>query len=80
MIKNDDNDYMKDNEITETTFAFRVSKKDKEWLVKELDSLKKLANKVRPDGTRVINKNDLLLEALSAGLEKTKNKYSKRLE
>lgn len=68
---------MKDNEITDSIFAFRVSKKDKAWLNKELNALKTMANKVRTDGTRVINKNDLILEALRFGLDKAKKKYAR---
>lgn len=71
---------MKDNEVTDSIFAFRVSKKDKSWLNKELANLKEMANKVRADGTRVINKNDLLLDALRIGLDKVKKKYSKTSE
>lgn len=68
---------MKDNEVTESTFAFRVSKKDKEWLAKEIQSLKEFANKRRARGTRVINKNDLIMEALRLGLKSVKIEYAK---
>ena len=66
---------MKDNEVTDSTFAFRVLKKDKEWIVKEVNRLKEKANESRPNGTRVINKNDILLEALKLGFERLKSKY-----
>ena len=68
---------MKDNEITESTFAFRVSKKDKDWLKKELAALKKIANSERPKGIRVINKNDLILEALRVGFDRVRKNYGK---
>jgi hypothetical protein len=66
---------MKDNEVTDSTFAFRVLKKDKDWISKELDRLKEKANEGRPSGTRVINKNDILLEALKLGFDRLKAKY-----
>lgn len=68
--------YMKDNEVTESTFAFRVSEGDKEWLKEQIESLKKLANKNRKSGTRVINKNDLILEALKIGFEKVRANHA----
>lgn len=69
--------YMEDNEVTDSTFAFRVSKKDKEWITKEIDSLKELANKRRAKGTRVINKNDLILAALTVGFQAVRKSYAK---
>lgn len=65
---------MQDNEVTDSIYAFRVSKKDKEWLAKEIKALKTLVNKSRAKGTRVINKNDIIIEALRFGFDRIRSK------
>lgn len=68
---------MESDKITDTTFAFRISKEDKEWLTHELDSLKELANKGKVPNARVINKNDLLFKAIQIGFSNLKEMLRK---
>lgn len=68
---------MESGKITDTTFAFRISNEDKEWLSSELDQLKKFANKGKLPNARVINKNDLLLKAIQIGFSALRDELQK---
>jgi hypothetical protein len=68
---------MESDKITDTTFAFRISNEDKEWLTSELDQLKEFANKGKLPNARVINKNDLLLKAIQIGFSALKDEFRK---
>ncbi len=65
---------MDNNELADSIYAFRVSKREKDWLTKEVKAIKAAANKSRPKGTRVIGTNDIILEALKIGFDRIKLK------
>lgn len=59
-------------------FAFRIPQKDKVWLDQELDRLKAIVNRDRAEDEKVINKNDVILEALKLGfIQIRQGKHSK---
>lgn len=55
-------------------FAFRVSKEKKTALLKSIEAIQDTRNKHREDGDAYINKNDIIIEALEAGLKLIRNK------
>lgn len=55
-------------------FSFRISKEDKEDLIKKLDDAKMKLNHGIGEDERVVTKNDILIEAIKLGLTLVKRK------